>query len=335
MTKRNPTGAVRKAVLAWFARARRDLPWRRTRDPYAIWVSETMLQQTRVATVQSYYRRWMRRFPTVRALARAKLDDVLSHWQGMGYYARARNFHAAAKIVATRHGGVVPRGHAERLALPGVGPYTAGAIGSIAYDLPEPLLDGNVERVLCRLHAIRGDPRRTRTRARLWEIAGELVRGERPGDLNQGLMELGATVCTPAPRCEACPVARACAARRLGRADAIPAIRRKKKVPLVHDVAFRIVRGAKWLLVRRAHGGLLGGLWELPGEAIGVRAGRRIGTVEHAFTHKKLRLAVYEGALGTKPGIGFAGRRWVTEKEMARLPMSRLQRKVVEVCCER
>jgi A/G-specific adenine glycosylase len=294
-----------------------------------------MLQQTRAATVVPYWARWMRRLPTLGALARANLDVVLALWQGLGYYARARNFHAAARVVAERHRGRLPRERAARLALPGVGRYTAGALGSIAFGLPEPVLDGNVVRVLCRLHAIRADPRTPRVRERLWTIAAELVLGNRPGDLNQSLMELGATVCLPKdPRCDACPVSRHCRARGLGLADPIPAHRTKRPVPLVRGIACRIVRGRKWLVVRRPHGGLLGGLWELPGPLAGVTVGERIGHVVHVFTHRRLRLTIHEGTItGRVSWIGYADRKWATVEQIARLPMSRLHRKVVAVCC--
>ena len=215
--------AVRRALLAWYRANRRELPWRATRDPYAIWVSEAMLQQTRVETAIPYYERFLERFPDVAALASADLDDVLGAWAGLGYYSRARNLHAAARLVAERHGGEVPDDVEQLRALPGVGRYTAGAIASIAFDRPEPVVDGNAARVLTRLHDIREDVRSARVARRLWEESAALVRGPQPGLLNQALMELGARVCTPrAPRCPTCPLLRHCAAYRAGDPESLP-----------------------------------------------------------------------------------------------------------------
>src|SRR5688572_15426162 len=181
-----------RALTAWFVRSARDLPWRRTRDPYAVWVSEIMLQQTQVAIVIPYYQRWMRRFPTLLALARADEADVLHAWQGLGYYSRARSLLSGARAVVTEHAGAVPEDVAALIALPGIGPYTAGAIASIAHDRPAPMVDGNVTRVLCRLRAWRGDPSRAPLRARIWQLAADLVPERQPGRFNQALMELGA-----------------------------------------------------------------------------------------------------------------------------------------------
>src|SRR5512134_738690 len=216
-------GAVRRALLAWYRRERRDLPWRRTRDPWAIWVSETMLQQTRVETVIPYYERFMQRFPNVAALADADTDELMSHWAGLGYYSRARNLKAAASQVVREHGGRVP-GDVEALrALPGVGRYTAGALASIAFDRPAPIVDGNVARVLARLLDLDLDVRSPAGQRRLWAEAEALANGPSPGDLNQALMELGALVCTPrTPRCADCPVRRRCRGRAAGRAEALP-----------------------------------------------------------------------------------------------------------------
>jgi A/G-specific adenine glycosylase len=207
---------LRAALLAWFDRNRRELPWRRTRDPYAIWLSEVMLQQTQVATVIPYWERFLARFPTVTALAEAPLDEVLSLWSGLGYYSRARNLHRAANEVVARHGGALPASHAALLALPGFGRYTAGAVASIAFGLPEPLVDGNVARVFSRACAIEGAPGDREREKKLWAEAARWVQGERPGELNQALMELGATVCTArSPRCGLCPLT-VCAWRAAG-----------------------------------------------------------------------------------------------------------------------
>lgn len=253
------------ALLRWYRRHRRDLPWRRTRDPYAILVSETMLQQTQVATVVPYYQRFMRRFPTVRSLARAERDDVLRLWAGLGYYSRARHLHAAAGEIVARHRGRVPSSPAELRELPGVGPYTAGAVASIAFDQRAPVVDGNVARVLARLFAITGDIKAARASARLWSLAESLLPRAACGDFNQALMELGATVCTrSAPACHNCPVRRHCRALQRGWTDRIPRpARRSRSVLETHVVA--AIRGpAGWLFRRRPQRGMWGSLWELP-----------------------------------------------------------------------
>jgi A/G-specific adenine glycosylase len=214
---------LRRALLDWYRANRRDLPWRATRDPYAIWISEAMLQQTRVETAIPYYERFLARFPDLQTLADADSDDVLGVWAGLGYYSRARNLHAAARIVVDEHAGELPDDAEALRSLPGVGRYTAGAVASIAFDRPEPVVDGNVSRVFARLRGIRDDVRKAATVRRLWEEAAALVRGPHPGDLNQALMELGARVCTPrAPRCPVCPVAHHCEAQRGGDAEALP-----------------------------------------------------------------------------------------------------------------
>ncbi len=220
----------RRRLLAWFRRSKRDLDWRRTRDPYRIWLSEIMLQQTRVAAVIPYYRRFLARFPSVHSLARARLNSVLRHWAGLGYYSRARNLHRAAKQIVREHGGKFPRCLEQALALPGVGQYTAAAVLSIAYGQPLAVLDGNVARVLVRLAAANGEIREPRLWRRLADAASGLLASEAPGDWNQAMMELGATVCTPrSPRCEECPVAHWCRARILGVADSMPAARSKPR----------------------------------------------------------------------------------------------------------
>ena len=256
---------IEAALGAWFDRVARDLPWRRTRDPYAIWLSEVMLQQTRVETVIPYYERFLARYPTVADLAGATLDQVLSLWSGLGYYRRARVLHLAAREVTERYGGAFPAEAAGLRDLPGVGAYTAGAIASIAFDRREALVDGNVARVLARLEGIDDDIKSAAGARRLWAAAARLVPAERPGRFNQALMELGATVCTPrSPRCDACPVDGACAARAAGREEELPVISPKREAPSVAMVAAVVRAGRRVLLARRAEGGLFGGLWEPP-----------------------------------------------------------------------
>lgn len=252
--------------MDWYELRKRDLPWRKTRDPYAIWVSEVMLQQTQVKTVLGYYQRWMTRFPTVTALATADDADVLHAWQGLGYYSRARRLLSGARAVLERHGGVLPRDPAALLALPGIGPYSAGAIASIAFGLPEPLVDGNVVRVLCRLFALRGDPAKAPLKAQLWQLARSLVPADKPSEFNQSLMELGATVCTPtSPRCAECPVAKHCRGLALGVERDLPELA-KRKAPTELRTAAAYVRRGDAVLLRQlpADAPRWAGLWVLP-----------------------------------------------------------------------
>ena len=289
---------INRALLTHFDAHRRAMPWRETSDPYAIWVSEVMLQQTRVETVVPYWTEWMERFPTVDALAEAELDDVLKEWEGLGYYSRARNLHSAARMVRERFGGRVPGDLDSLRELPGVGEYTAGAVASIAHGVSTPAVDGNVRRVLSRLYDLEAP-----TAAELRDRAAALVPDDRPGDFNQALMELGATICTPrSPDCDRCPLAEWCEARRLGVQELRPLPRGRKPIPAVTVTTAVIVRddGALFL-VRRPEDGLLGGLWELPGDegegwpglvtALVQAAGEPVGTlapVVHTFSHKRV-----------------------------------------------
>ena len=329
-----------RRLTDWYARARRDLPWRRTRDPYRIWLSETMLQQTRVETVVPYYERFVARFPTVEALAVADEEDVLRLWAGLGYYARARNLRRAAAAVAQEHGGELPRGADALASLPGVGRYTVGALRSIAFGERAALVDGNVRRVLARLA---GEP--ALSDAAAWRLAEALVPERDPGEWNQALMELGATVCTPRkPACLLCPLAEDCAAR--GRdPERFPAPRRKPKPRVVHALAGVLERRGKRLVVRRPSHGLLGGLWELPTAegrdpaalvaevrartGLVVAAGAVLGRVRHLFTHQDLRLEVVAleargGRLARRREARFCG-----AAELEGLPLSKLMKKAL------
>jgi len=309
-------------LLAWYDRHRRNLPWRAPPgmrpDPYRVWLSEIMLQQTTVATVWPYFDRFVARWPDVSALAVASLDEVLQLWQGLGYYARARNLHACARAVVARHGGVFP-GHPEALrALPGIGDYTAAAITAIAFDRREAAIDGNVERVIARLHAVR-EPLPAAKR-HLGALATALVPEERAGDFAQALMDLGATICTPRrPRCVVCPWRSCCAAVASGSVEDFPARTEKPARPLRHGVAFWLTRtdGAV-LLRRRPEKGLLGGMIEIPStpwraapwtlaDAVRVAPVAAAwsplpGIVRHGFTHFLLELAVVAGS-GIADGI--------------------------------
>ena len=257
-------------LLGWFAQAKRDLDWRTTRDSYRVWISEIMLQQTRVAVVVPYYRRFLERFPTVGDLAYARTDAILRHWAGLGYYSRARNLHRAAKEILERHGGKFPSRLEDALALPGIGRYTASAVLSIAYGAPHAVLDGNVARVLARLGAIRGDLRRPSRWRELGVAADALLPlpPANPGDWNQAMMELGATICTPrVPRCESCPVSHWCRAHALGIALRLPSRRRKPKpVRLALTAAVLLDPRGRTLLVRQksGHSALFSNLWHFP-----------------------------------------------------------------------
>ena len=295
-----------RTVVAHYASVRRDLPWRRTRDPYAIWVSEVMLQQTRVATVIPYWERWMARFPTVTSLARAPLDDVLAAWAGLGYYSRARNLWRGAQAV----GEALPARASELRAVPGIGPYTAGAIASIAFGEKAPLVDGNVARVLARVFAIELDVKSTAGQKALWQRAGDLMtalpEGHAPGDLNQGLMELGATLCSPTqPRCLGCPISGHCEAARTGRTDELPVTAPRKpasELPVLARELVWLEAAGTIVLVRRRPEGLFGGLWELPPKELAVRLGARVDdeAVAHhdqTLSHRRLRVTVVCGTL--------------------------------------
>ncbi len=246
----------RRRLLGWFRREKRNLPWRQTKDPYHIWLSEVMLQQTRAGAVIPYYQKFLRQFPSVRALARARREQVLKLWAGLGYYSRARNLHRAAKEIVRQHGGKFPREVTDAQALPGVGRYTAAAVLSIAFHEPLAVLDGNVARVLARLGAVRGDLRAPKRWRRLEQAAQQLLAPRGPGEWNQAMMELGATVCTPrVPRCGECPVARWCRARTLGLAAQLPT-KRRVAAPVEVEIAAAVLldRRGRTLLLRPEHG---------------------------------------------------------------------------------
>ena len=292
---------ARRNLLRHYARHQRDLPWRRTRDPYAIWISEVMLQQTRVDTVIPDYRRWLERFPNVEALAKAKEDEVLRVWQGLGYYSRARRLHQGARVVRERHGGVLPGSSQELRGLPGVGEYTAGAVASIAFGEVVPAVDGNVKRVLSRLFDLP-----SATPGEFRALARELVDPERPGDFNQALMELGALVCTPRPpRCGECPISSECLALRRGTAAERPVPKIKKPIPEV-DVAVLVVvakdeDGGLWLLLRkRPPTGLLAGMWEFPG----VEVTNEPSKLASASNGDRLACSFRDAAIKLAVGLG-------------------------------
>ncbi len=345
---------LRKKLLAWYQKEKRDLPWRHSRDPYAIWISETMLQQTRVETVIPYYERFLERFPTVQLLADADSDDLMEQWAGLGYYRRARNLQAAAQKVVEQHDGELPNQVEGLLELPGVGRYTAGAVASIAFDREAPIVDGNVARVFARLFEIREDIRSGPVQQRLWEEAEILAKGPKPGDLNQAVMELGARVCTPrSPHCLFCPVQSHCRGFAAGDAETLPHKKPKKAPAKVEAVAVWIPKKDLWLAARRPPEGLLGGMWELPGgdlesgetpeagasrclqERLGLLSKelRTLGGVNHVFTHRVLTLHVLraEIAPGRVRRVGYDAHRWVTHGALGELPLSTVARKAVEL----
>jgi A/G-specific adenine glycosylase len=342
--------ALRRGLLAFYDQSARALPWRGVRDPYAVLVSEVMLQQTQVKTVLRYYPAWMRRFPTLGALAAADVADVLHAWQGLGYYSRARRLQQAAQAVVERHGGRMPSSREELLELPGIGEYSAGAVSSIAFGRAEPLVDGNVVRVLTRLFGLRGDPGRAPLKPRLWTLARELVPNERPGDFNQALMELGATVCTPrTPRCAECPVARVCIAREKGLTARLPELPERRAATEVRSVA-AIVRSGSRVLLRRLPDGAprWAGLYTFPfvelrdGETpsagaeraareVGLRitAGARVDVIRHTITRFRITLEVLEGM--RLRGTPRAGARFVDAKDLAELAMPAPHRKLARL----
>ncbi len=339
-------------LLAWFARKKRDLPWRRTRDPYRIWVAEAMLVQTQVATVIPYYERFLRLYPDIATLAAAPLDAVLKAWEGLGYYARARHLQRAAREIMARHGGRFPTDPQALRALPGVGEYMAGALLSIAFGRDEPALDGNIRRVLARLFHVAGPPEAAATRAELRARAQAILPPGRAGAFNQALMDLGATVCTPhRPRCPACPLVRHCRAAERGAQEEVPARKRRRRVPHYDVTAAVIWRDGCVLIAQRPAAGLLGGLWEFPGGkqepgetlaeclwreireelAIDIEVGEPVISVEHGYSHFSITLHAFHCRLrsGEPQAVGCAAWRWVRLAELDRYAFSAADRKVI------
>jgi A/G-specific adenine glycosylase len=266
---------IRKKLLRWFKRNSRDLPWRKTRDPYAIWISEIMLQQTQVDTVIPYYRKFLKTFPAVKPLAGADLSKVLKLWEGLGYYSRARNLHRASRVIAEKFHGSIPDNSKDLLSLPGIGRYTAGAILSIAHNKEAAILDGNVKRVLSRLFAVSGNPAEKETEEALWQISEALVPEKSPGDFNQALMDLGSMVCTPRdPQCVKCPLRDDCTGTASGDPERYPSRKIRKAIPHIEAVAGVIMKDGKVLVRQRAAEGLLGGLWEFPNWEVNPSAPR-------------------------------------------------------------
>jgi A/G-specific adenine glycosylase len=350
--------AIGRQLLTWYAEHKRDLPWRKSLDPYAVWVSEMMLQQTQVATVIPFFERWMQRFPDVGALARADESDVLHAWQGLGYYSRARNLRRAAELIMQRHAGRVPDDVSVLRALPGIGPYSAGAISSIAYGRAEPLVDGNVVRVLARLFALRGDPNRAPLKAELWKLAHLLVRslvpGALPGDFNQALMELGATVCTPrAPRCEVCPLSGHCLAKQRDLTELLPELPIREKATRVHMVAAIVLRGGRVLVTKlKPEAPRWAGMWLFPNAEVGRNETPEVAVqrvlrssvglrgeptglvcvVRHSVTRFRITLDAYrtKSAAGKPQAVSVAEVAWRKPSELSDLAMPTAHRAIAE-----
>jgi A/G-specific adenine glycosylase len=362
MLQHNQGRLLRKQLLGWFRQFQRDLPWRRSKDPYRIWLSEIMLQQTRVAAVIPYYERFLERFPDVNALASAPQEEVLRLWSGLGYYSRARNLQSAAQQIVAKHGGAFPRNEDDALELPGIGNYTAAAILSIAYGAKHAVLDGNVARVLARIFAVRGDLRDAKRWRGLQERADALLDPKSPGDWNQAMMELGATLCTPpAPQCLLCPIAQFCRARKLGLAETIPEARKKRATVEITLAAAVLVesRGHTLLLppATQTHrplneiSSLASKMWHFPTVAVKRNAQEELlafltelpldlatapkvvlqptATVRHAVTYRAITIQVFRAQVAKLPFI--PGAKTISLSELAAhssLAISNLTRKI-------
>jgi A/G-specific adenine glycosylase len=363
--------AFRRRLRTWYSRHARDLPWRRRRDPYAIWVSEIMLQQTQVATVEAYFARFLAAFPTIADLAAADQQQVMRQWEGLGYYRRAAQMHAAARRIAAEHGGTFPREFQAVRQLPGIGRYTAGAILSIAFDARQPILEANTVRLFSRLLAYGGDPTSAAGQKLLWALAEAVLPTRDVGRFNQALMELGSQQCTPrAPRCEACPVATLCRAGREGLTDQIPRPKRKPVVERLHEAALVVRRDQHVLLLRRPEGVRWAGLWDFPrfsltsddphqqreelqaalrrSTGVVARIDRHLATLRHTVTRFRITLDCYQATPLKKPdaedlklpspacgrgagGEGIALLRWVRPAELADYPLSTTGRKLARL----
>ena len=339
-------------LLTWYNKNKRILPWRARRlSPYAVWVSEIMLQQTRVETVIPFYEKWMKLFPNVRALAIASEQDVLNAWEGLGYYSRARNFHKAAKIVVEQYHGKLPRDLDKLRKLPGVGRYTVGALASILFGMDEPALDGNLKRVYARLFDVSEQVDSPEGERILWRLARENLPKGKAADFNQALMDLGATVCLPKnPRCSICPLMNVCEARKNGAQNLRPVKKAMKKIPQYTHAAAVIVKRGKVLLAKRPSKGLLAGMWEFPngrvdqnparevvkviksGYRLGLRVKRNVhplAVVEHAYSHFKVTVHAFRCELLSTSKDG--NWKWVSLNELDDFPMGKIDRQIAEL----
>jgi len=336
---------ISKKLLGWYKLNARTLPWRGHADPYAVWVSEIMLQQTRVETVIPYFNRWMERFPTIESLASAGEQDVLNMWEGLGYYSRARNMHKAAKVVAEKFDCQLPSSVDELQKLPGIGRYTAGAIASMAFALDEPVLDGNIRRVYARLFNIDSPADSPAGEKLFWNVAIKNLPKGAAGDYNQALMDLGATICPPKnPRCAICPLISECAAQKSGTQESRPVLKAKTSVPQYVQVAAVIVHRGRVLIAKRPSRGLLGGMWEFPNARVTgdplrslkkairsatrltVRAEAGLGVLQHAYTHFKVTVHAYRcELLEMSPEKNL---KWIRLGELEDFPMGKIDRQI-------
>jgi A/G-specific adenine glycosylase len=344
--------ALRKKLIKWYLKHHRDLPWRRSNNPYHIWVSEVMLQQTQVNTVIKYYRRFLKTFPNIKKLAQADLQDVLKAWEGMGYYARARNLHRSAQVVAKNHSGNTPNTWEVFHSLPGVGDYIAAAVLSIAFDQPYPVVDGNVKRVLARLYQIDAPVNQSNAYPIFKDAAGKLLDSKQPGIFNQALMELGAVICKPKnPLCDACPLNRRCLAFKNHQVAEFPKRRKSRTTPQYHIAVGVVFKGTRVLITRRKAEGLLGGLWEFPGGKIkkdesaeaacireikeevnlNVRIDRYLTRVKHAYTHFRIIMDVFccRYVSGRVKLNGPAAHRWIGIEEYKNYPFPKANHKFI------
>ena len=338
----------RRRLLAWFRRNARDLPWRRTRDPYLIWVSEIMLQQTQVATVIPYYQRFVEAFPTVQRLAAASEEDVLRHWEGLGYYRRARQLHCAAQLIVDQHRGRFPTKVEELRQLPGIGRYTAGAILSIALDARLPILEANTLRLFCRLIEFDGDPTNRLGQEKLWSFAEAVLPAAKPGEFNQAMMELGSLVCTPRnPNCIRCPASSLCPTFAAGRQSEIPPVKRPKNYEATQEACVAIWRRGKLLIRKCGEAERWTGLWDFP--RFGVRSdspihqqlqhgvqqlcrvriasAEHLTTIKHGVTRFRITLKCYgadwKSGASRNPAV-----QWVELRQLDRFPLTMTARKL-------
>lgn len=348
------TTKLARLILDWYAVHARDLPWRNNSAPYSIWISEIMLQQTRVETVLPYYRRWMERFPTLGDLANASQQEVLQLWEGLGYYGRARNLHKAAREVMGRFGGSLPRSRVDLESLPGIGRYTSGAIASIAFGADELALDGNIRRVAARVFNLDISPSLPEGQGRLQGQLREHLPFGRAGDFNQALMDLGALVCTPRePRCQQCPIVDLCEAHEQGVVEQRPVRSPRARIPHYTVTAAVIFRDGRLLIARRPPQGLLGGLWEFPGgkvepdeglaaalrreiqEELGVEieVGEKVGVFNHAYTHYKVTLHAFYCRLvsGEPRALEASELSWALPVELRAFPMGKIDRQIASL----
>ena len=350
--------SLRRRLLAWYRRHRRDLPWRDSADPYRVWVSEIMLQQTQVVTVIPYFTRFLQAFPTIATLAAAPEHDVLRHWEGLGYYRRARQLHRAAQVVVSEHGGEFPRQFDAIRSLPGVGRYTAGAIASIAFDQSAPILEANTVRLFSRLVGFDGDTASRTGQDLLWKFATQILPAGGSGALNQALMELGSLVCTPrAPDCDGCPVARECVANHMGQQDTIPCPRTRPTIEAVREASLVIWRGDKILLRQPLAGERWAGLWDFPRFAVSAKQGAKlhaelvgklydlagvriepigqIATLKHGVTRFRITLDCFSARFvsATRGRAGDAPLKWLRPAELEKYPLSVTGRKLSKIVC--